>query len=881
MPLSITLHPAGSSVWPELPEDHLPRPRLVDLLMQAAQRRLLLLCAPAGYGKTTLAIEYCRARSAACSVRWLSLSGTDACPGQLLEKLLVVCDGSPDVGTWRVGSPELAARLRQLLSQAAGNKPLLLVLDGYHLARGPETDLLLTRVLECLPADAQLLLTCRQPPDWQLARWRLSGQLFELPAQALCCDQQEACWVLQKSGLGALDSELLALALQRNQGWMAGLRLLGVAARNADSAALQRLIAEGNWAEEYLLQEVLAQLPADMRVFVEQTGVAGSFTAALCDWLRQADDSAVLIERLLQLQVFLYQPDGDDSYSFHLLLVDVLRRRLRRDRARWRSLCRRASDWYAEQGALLPAIAQALQADDRQLALRLLEQLPLAQLLAEQPVAELLEWRSRLPELQQGGSKRLALINAWTLALAGQLEDAAGSLLALQRFLPQPDRQRQQALLGAGLALRAWLGRAAGRLQAALEDARAALDCLPTADTGSRIQCMLVLADAEFCRQRSSSANGWARQAVEAARRANSPLLEAQAELMRARLLQARGEPSRARQLIGQQRSRLLMPGPQAIRARLAIYDGYLLGQLGDQDAALQVLTEGIDEARRCHDVHVVMGCCARAALLAQTRGGSAGAFAALAEAERLMHLWDIPPVFYLAWVTAIKSDLWITSGRLDLAGHWLPRLRQTYCLQPSAAPPAFFHALPAVIEQIYARYLASNGDQLAAESLLRQLAGRLQQQGERLQQLSVLISLVRLLYRNQRPEEAEHSLLIALALADRDCIAGPFHSLLLQAPGGLAGALQRAPASALRDRLLGMLPLELGRVSGLINDPLSKRELDVLRCIAQGYSNQQISQALFISLHTVKTHARRINHKLGVARRTQAVAQAKRLGLI
>lgn len=153
------------------------------------------------------------------------------------------------------------------------------------------------------------------------------------------------------------------------------------------------------------------------------------------------------------------------------------------------------------------------------------------------------------------------------------------------------------------------------------------------------------------------------------------------------------------------------------------------------------------------------------------------------------------------------------------------------------------------------------------------------------MQQLSVLISLVRLLYRLQRPQDAERCLLAALALADRDNIAGPFRSLLLQAPEGLAGALQRAPASALRDRLLALLPIPQqlagGRHSNLYNEPLSSRELDVLRCIAQGYSNEQISQALFISLHTVKSHAQRINHKLGVARRTQAVAQAKRLGLL
>lgn len=124
-----------------------------------------------------------------------------------------------------------------------------------------------------------------------------------------------------------------------------------------------------------------------------------------------------------------------------------------------------------------------------------------------------------------------------------------------------------------------------------------------------------------------------------------------------------------------------------------------------------------------------------------------------------------------------------------------------------------------------------------------------------------------------------------ALALAGDDCLTGVFRSLMQQPPGLLFKALERAPSSRLRDQLMALLKGELQAGSrtqaGSLREPLSSRELDVLKCIAQGYSNQQISEALFISLHTVKSHARRINHKLGVARRTQAVAQAKLMGLL
>ena len=185
----------------------------------------------------------------------------------------------------------------------------------------------------------------------------------------------------------------------------------------------------------------------------------------------------------------------------------------------------------------------------------------------------------------------------------------------------------------------------------------------------------------------------------------------------------------------------------------------------------------------------------------------------------------------------------------------------------------------------MYARLLWSRGEQVAAESVLRALLSQLQHAGQHLQALAVMALLVRMLYRMQRPLEAEKILLAALALAVEDEICGPFQPLLRQPPPGLVESLARAPASRLRDRLLAMLPTidrpDGQTVAATLQDPLSARELDVLRCIARGYSNQQISEALFISLHTVKSHARRINNKLGVERRTQAVAQAKVLGLL
>ena len=632
MPFSIPLHQAGKFFRPPLPDDHLPRQALADLLLQAADRRLLMLCAPAGFGKSTLAIDYCEQVSQHRQPLWLSLDARDADAGHFLSSLITLLrHRHPGLGeaTLRLlqqptGQPldaeqHLRVLLDELQAHEQGQLPLLLVLDDYHLVQGPRIDRLCASLLEGLPADAQLLLTSRQPPDWHLARWRLGRQLLELKQADLRLSDDEAQRFLGMLGVAVAargTSDWLAPLLQRSEGWIAGLRLLGIAAAGAAPAELCRLAGLGNWAGDYLLEEVLEQQPEPVRDFIRQVGVLERFCAELADALREADDSAAIIQHLLRHQAFLVPLDDQGCwYRFHHLFSDMLRRQGEGQGRERRSIHLRASHWLAARGQIAPALEQALLAESAEQIAGLIRQFPLDQLLAEQHVATLLRWKAELPDVLHSGSEHLLLINAWTLALAGQLEDAVSLLARTAQFLPQPDAQSGQRLLGRVLTLQAWLARSAGNLGQAIEQADQALVCLPAAEVGSQLQALLVLADSHFCRQQHELARESVRAALELARRSDNLLFEAQAELMRARLLQARGESGRARQLIGaclRQLEMLDAPGGLAIRARLRIYQGYLLGQLGEQDEALQLLQQGIDEARECRDVHVVMGYCAR-----------------------------------------------------------------------------------------------------------------------------------------------------------------------------------------------------------------------------------------------------------------------------
>lgn len=257
--------------------------------------------------------------------------------------------------------------------------------------------------------------------------------------------------------------------------------------------------------------------------------------------------------------------------------------------------------------------------------------------------------------------------------------------------------------------------------------------------------------------------------------------------------------------------------------------------------------------------------------------GQFAEAFAELAEAERLMHIWDVPPVYYLAMITLVKCELWLAQGRVDLAESWLLRLGQTYGGEQPAAAPEFHPLLPvhiALQQALLERVLSRRTEALER---LAGLVERGQASGGMMLTVSALSQWMLLLLDEGRDGQAAQ-LLPGLLEAARGGVLQPFQPLLQRHPQWLQEQLLARAGCPVQVDLLGHLPALPSAPCGS-SEALSGRELAVLELIAQGCSNQQISERLFISLHTVKTHASHINSKLGVERRTQAVAKASHWG--
>ncbi|AOE87337.1 LuxR C-terminal-related transcriptional regulator [Pseudomonas sp. TCU-HL1] len=882
---------------PPRPAGHVPRPRLCERLAAGLDGRLLMLSAPAGFGKSSLAIEFCESLPPGWQSLWLSLSLRDCDPGRFLERLLEgLRQFYPGLGDEALGHLKMRQRhqpfafeqwLDGLLDEVAArldaDQPLLLVLDDYHLAQNAVLDRCLQFLLNHLPDGWVLLVTSRQRPDWHLARLRLSRHLLELNEQDLRLTEDECLALLHSQGAKLEDEDLDGL-LQRSEGWVAGLRLWLLAGQGAPAGPDVEQGAHGDESliREYLLEEVIERQPPDVQAFLYETARFERFCAELCDAARESHDSAAILRHLQAHQVFLVPLDEQGQwFRYHHLFSDLLRARASTSRAP-SGMHLRACRWFSARGLLDEAVEQALRAGQPDVAASLVQNLSEEQLLANQNIAMLLRWKMDLPDSLLSSTPRLIVLYSLALGLACQLDAAEELAGNLARFLPAPDAVQQRSLLVQWQAISGLIARGRGDIDRAEHFCTEALGALQPENYGQRHLSLSLLGNIALVRGDLWRARSLNREALEMAQRGANPLFEALVHYDRARVLQVRGELLRSQAEVQQGLDRLrgvAIPRACVARARLMLYQGYLLSVRMQPQAARASLQAGIAEARACRDISLLIGHCALAGLEGR-EGRFAAAFAQLAEAERLMHIWDVPPIYYLAMITLSKCELWLAQGQLELAEAWLPRLAETYSGEQAAAAPEFHPQLPFYIELQLAALARAQGRLVDAELRLRALMEKAEGQGALHVALMARLQLVALL-RAVRERDA-------VALLDRalESLAGgsllPYRELLEQQPQWLREQLATRSPDAVRElfeRLPGAEmapPVEVGTA-----EALSSRELAVLQLIAQGCSNQEISERLFISLHTVKSHARHINSKLGVERRTQAVARAKALGLL
>ncbi|PZP23735.1 LuxR C-terminal-related transcriptional regulator [Pseudomonas kuykendallii] len=846
---------------PRLPPLHLPRTRLTRPLL-ASECRLRLLCAPAGFGKSVLLNECARHLPRDTRLVWLDLAGRALSPAALLERLsTALADAASD-------GPVLEALLELLHRQA---QPLWLVLDDYPREGSAELDGCLEQLFERGPASLCWWISSRRRPAWNLPRLQLQGDLLMFGAQALALTREELRQLLdlQAPTLGAQSLERLYDA---SEGWLAGVRLLLL---DADEQALaQRLVNGTALLRDYIVQDVLADLEDELREALFALALLPRFCAELCEHV--LDGGAERLAVLLQRQLFIRTLDScGDWFRLWRPLALVLRRLP--SPVLPTSVHVRACQWFAGNGDIREAVEQALLAGQMEVAANYLQRFGQEQLLIGQNVSLFLQWRNELPHTLFSSTGRLIVLQAWALMICARLDEVEACLADLAHFLPQPDARRQRELLAHWQAISGALARQRGQPQArqwCLE----ALAELPERAWSPRVLCYQILSQQALAEGNLDEGEHYGDEGIKLARLHASVLYEGLLTVDRVHLLEMRGETDRALELLEQALDALGDTPTGPVPARLWLLRGHLLAVQGLAGPAREAFQVGLDAALGSGDAYTFFGYLGLAELAAYT-GQHPEAFRWLAEAERLMQWRHVPAIRYRCVLQLGFSVLWLQQGEVGKARAALEPVLQHYQDNGLLAPPGAYDVVIHVRHQLALCELLDGSPRRAVEDLSALLDECLRNDLQNLA-CECRCSLAEALLAAGQAEAAEEELRRAIGMAVRQRRVRPLLALQQRQAHWLGRLLPGASAQPLHERLLN--PLERDAEAPVADAALlSQRELTVLKLIAQGCSNQDIAQQLYISLHTVKTHARRINVKLGVRRRTQAVATAKALGLI
>jgi len=888
-----------------------PRPRLFEQLNQGLYHRLILVSAPAGFGKTTLLADWLADLRMTIShagwpsdgdtiesrVAWLSLDEADNDPARFLAYLAAALGAAeiPDTEQPPAGLPAEMVMTTLINQVGAVAGRVILVLDDYHLITDPTVHKVMEFLLEHQPPNLHLVLATRADPPLPLPRLRARGQLTELRQSDLCFTTQEATAFLnQVMGLDLSVADVAALET-RTEGWIAGLQLAALSLQGqgphptSRSEFIQAFTGSHRFVLDYLVEEVLAQQSPDLQEFLLKTSILEQSSGPLCDTILENREtgSQSILERLEAANLFIVPLDAERRwYRYHRLFSDLLRKRLRQTYPDLiPDLHRRASAWHEQQGLMAAAIEHALAAHDFDRAASLVEDNVEATLMRSE-IATFLHWVDRLPDEQVRLRPTLCFYHAWAMLMIGRPLEAV--------------EQRLQAAVEAGdlmpgrlAALRAYTLLFQADTDRAAELCRQALTQLPKSDRFLRSIVAWILSLTGLDPQDGNQA---LKKVAAMSQEIGNPLIavtalchHARLQVRQGRLRQAWEVLERALQLATDSQGRRL---PIASKALMGL--GELELEWDHLEAAADHLIESIELSRQWSEL-AAFDAYFPLARVRLAQGDTGAAREALETARQIAlkseatELDDIVADLQLAYLAAVQGDL-------AAAERWAEKRGLIPNVSPGPDPGRgqgqdFVAARLRKYEQlVLARLFLLQNQATEALDLLEPLLALARQLGR--VDLTVQIQILRALAFRAAGQrgQALDALAEALSLAE----PGGCRRVFLDEGEPMAGLLRQAASQGVAPAYVAQLLAAFGSAESAevgarplcfsaqsLLEPLSQRELEVLRLLAAGLSNPEIAGELVVAVSTVRSHCKSIYGKLGVHKRWDAVQQAQELGLV
>lgn len=905
--------------------DTINRPRLLELLDQAHTRKLTLVSAPPGFGKTSLLVNWKALRP--FPLGWVSLDEADNEPGRFWTYFLAAVQrvhptlGQPALSALQTATSDpipaegLLTSLINEVTQLALENTFGVVFDDYHVIHNQAIHQGLAFLLEHLPPQMRLFITSRADPlGLPLSRMRVRGELAEIrSAQLRFTLEEAAAFFNSKTGL-ALSSQDVEQLANRTEGWVAGLQLAALSLQDFTPEEAHRFVESfaGNdrYVVDYLLEEVLNRQSTGVQTFLLQTSVLDRLSGPLCRAVTSLDDAAEILARLEQSNLFVISLDSRrEWFRYHHLFAELLRHHLTQsyNQGQVNELNRRAARWFEQNGQTAEAIRYALAGQDFEQASTLLEQTA-QEMIVRADLIPLRTWLEALPEGIVRERPLLAISYCWTLLLTGQREKVAAYAEAAVAGPDQSDATKAFVLSNLAV-IRTHLDFQSGNLDRTLEMAQEAFELLSPATYSAGSSLALILARAYLQKNRAAEAEQTFQKAVDLGRLANNQYTTitglvglSDIKFMRGRLHEAARLCRQAIEMGKSSSSAKPLPVTSEAYSHLA----EILLEWNRLDEAERSLEQGREFSPLLTNQRITLFELLLLARLQFSRGRFEAASHTQAEVEKFGErhgLAEIKPLIasYRAW-------LWLREGKINAAREWARQ--QAEKKLPNLAVRFFWQESTVLVRTWLTLGEFEQATQMLAE-LQRQAQGwtgylieiqMLQAlawsgAGNRAKALNILAATLTLaepegytrLFIEEGPPMA--ALLGQLAGSPNHSFPKEYLQTLLASFEGVnAAALPPMIAPSLEfQKAQAQVPGQgqpsqtlsgSGAYTQFIERP-SERELEVLRLIAAGLSNQEISERLVVSPNTVKAHINKIYGKLDVSSRTQAINRARELDLL
>ena len=882
------------------------RPHLIERLNQGLDNKLTLISAPAGFGKTTLISEWI----ASCRrpVAWLSLDEGENEFIRFLSYLVAALQTiSPNIGEGvliMLQSPQTLpseSLLTILINEAAAiSTNIILVLDDYHLVDAKPIDNALTFLIEHLPPQIHLVIATREDPQLPLARLRARGMLTELRAADLRFSTEEAAEFLnQVMGLNLTLEDVSALE-SRTEGWIAGLQMAALALQgvtlqgtitnqaNQEAASFIRTFTGSHhFVLDYLMEEVLQRQPDQVQRFLLRTSILNRLCGPLCDAVLgdAARSGQETLEALERANLFLVPLDQERHwYRYHHLFGDLLRQRIGTPKE-LPTYHIRASEWYEANGDLGEDWYHALSAEDFERAARLAE----ASWPGMERSFQSAAWLStakKVPDAVILTRPVLCVQLGWAFSDMGEPDISEVHLQNAERALAGASARAEFNSLPGSIALaRAYNAQMQGNLAEVVKNAELAIQHIPEDDLYRRAQAAIML---EFTH--------WATGDLESSLRAiyawiddmqkiGNPVFGIASAFAVAEFQMALGGLGEADRALRQAIHQASREGQEAvdITAHHHLALALLAHERGDDNSARSYLQTAAELGQRTTLVDWPHRWNLAQARLSESAGKFDAALEFLDEAGRVYVKNPVPIARPLG---ALRARIYLKQGHLDKARNWA-REREISTEDEVSYLAEFEHIT-------LARLRLAEGSFSGVNSLLERLLALAEQQKRAGSVLEILLTQALVHQAQSNSSEALATLERALALAEPEGYLRTFvdegeamRLLMLDFKSAIANRAH--PLLGYVKRILDFFPLPAGtgvqsNISNQTSEiaiPLSERELEILSLVAQGLSNAEISQRLYLALSTVKGHNLRIFAKLHAQNRTEAVARARELGLL